>query len=255
MTHPFISAILSSACPVIMEVKRHDGHGCDLLGDRSVGELVADYERAGAPCISVVTGRWFGGSQAMLGQARAATDRPLLQKDFFTSPRQVQRAADAGVDAVLLTAALLASPCLHDLVECTLGAGLVPFVEVDSAAQIDGLRHAGSCVIAVNNKDIRHRERDPGDLDRSTSLLPVVRATGTPCPVSASGIDSPASAAALVRQGFAGVLVGRAVLKTGSVSDWVEGYACAATGRPASPDDTAGQPSRVGPAEPLSLPA
>lgn len=222
MTSRFLPALTSARCPVVMEVKRHDGHGCDLLGDRVVADLVADYERSGAACVSVVTGRWFGGSQHLLDEVRAATTLPLLQKDFITSPRHVQRAADGGADAVLLTATLLVPSCLQELVECALAAGLDPFVEVANEDEIRAVPQPGRCLVAVNNKDIRHRERGPGTVERSVALLPAVRAAGAGCAVSASGIDRPEEAAALVRRGYDGVLVGRSVLRSTSVGEWAD---------------------------------
>ena len=58
---PFVDALLAARLPLIMEVKRRTGEGEELMGERTIPELVAEYTAAGAPCISVVTGRWFGG--------------------------------------------------------------------------------------------------------------------------------------------------------------------------------------------------
>src|SRR5690242_18848135 len=70
----FIDALLSARLPVIMEVKRQDGDGNPLMGERTVEEIVGEYVAAGASCISVVTGRWFGGNDEMLREAAACTD-------------------------------------------------------------------------------------------------------------------------------------------------------------------------------------
>ncbi|WP_423834904.1 hypothetical protein [Streptomyces manipurensis] len=90
--------------------------------------------------------------------------------------------------------------------------------------------HPQECVIAVNNKDIKTRERDAGDLGRSLDLLPAVRAAGAACPVSASGIDSPTTAAGLLDAGFGGLLVGTSLLRTGSPEAWVDTMAGARKG-------------------------
>lgn len=81
--------------------------------------------------------------------------------------------------------------------------------------------HADECVIAVNNKDIKTRERDRGDLARSFDLLPALHASGTPCPVSASAIDSPQTAARLLDAGYKGLLVGTALLRSGDPGEWL----------------------------------
>jgi len=217
----FVAALLEARRPLIMEVKRHDGDGGDLLGGRSIAEVVAGYEAAGAPCVSVVTGRWFGGTESMLVEVAELTDLPILQKDFITRRAQVSRAKALGASAVLLTAGLLAKSSIATLVDACLAVGITPFVEVTSEAEITAIPHPEYCVIAVNNKDIRTRERDPGDLGRSLRLLPAVLDTGTPCPVSASGIGGPEVAAGLLRAGYAGLLVGTTLLRTGDLDDYL----------------------------------
>ena len=221
-TDRFVTSLRAAPLPVIMEVKRHDGHGADLLAGRTATEVVAEYEAAGAPCLSVVTGHWFGGSLAMLEEVRAATSLPLLQKDFLTSSRHLRRAADLGVDAVLLTAALLARSTISELVDEALGLGLLPFVETSNEAEIAAVPQPAACIIAVNNKDISRREAGPADHDRSLTLLPCLEAAGAGCTVSASGVDSPARAAELIGSGFDGVLVGRSVLLSGDAVGWAD---------------------------------
>jgi indole-3-glycerol phosphate synthase len=220
--HPFVAALRLATCPVVMEVKCHDGEGVDLMGGRAPTEVVAGYEDAGAPCVSVVTGRWFGGSLAMLEDVRRTTSLPLLQKDFLTTGRHLRRAAELGVDAVLLTAALLTRPILTDLIEEAVQLRLMPFVETMNVAEIASVVPADACVVAVNNKDIRRREIGLSDPDRSIAHLPALQAAGAGCTVSASGVDSPAHAAHLIEAGFDGVLVGRSVLVSGDATAWAE---------------------------------
>lgn len=220
MTSRFVEALRHAGRPLIMEVKRRDAHGRELLQDRPIAEVVARYEAAGAPCVSVVTGRWFGGTESMMREVASATDLPLLQKDFFTRREQLRTAGRLGASAVLLTAALLPKSSLHGLIAEALSLGLTPFVEVTKEAEVIGLPHAEQCVVAVNNKDIKTGERDLGDLDRSMRLLPSLLDCGTPCPVSASGIADPKVAARLLDAGFAGLLIGTSLLLTGDLDAW-----------------------------------
>jgi indole-3-glycerol phosphate synthase len=196
-----------------MEVKRRAADGHDLMGTRSIASTVAAYEEAGAPCISVVTGSWFGGDTSMLDEVASLTSLPILQKDFVTRRSQLAEARERGAAAVLLTVSILPSTVVANLIDAAIELGLTPFVEISSAAEVRQVHRARECIVAVNNKEIRDRERGDGRLERSSALLPAIRATGCSCAVSASGIAGPAVAAALLDQGFGGLLVGTAVLR------------------------------------------
>ncbi len=224
MPSRFIEALLAARLPVIMEVKRRDAHGVELMGERTIPELVAEYTAAGAPCISVVTGRWFGGDDQMLRDVAELTALPLLKKDFITRERQIAAAKEMGASAILLTAQILPKPALPKLIEATLGRGLTPFVEVVDEDELSRVIHAEDCVVAINNKDIRNQERDAGDIDVSRAMLEPAIRTGTPCPVSASAITDPKVGAELIAAGFKGLLIGTGLLRSGSVQSWVDEF-------------------------------
>jgi indole-3-glycerol phosphate synthase len=224
MPSRFVEALLAGRLPIIMEVKRQDADGGQLMGERTVSEIVSAYTEVGAPCISVVTGRWFGGTLDMLEDVAGLTDKPILQKDFITRERQIVQAKQIGASAVLLTARILPKSTFQSLIETTLRHGLTPFVEVAEPEEVESVIHAEDCIVAANNKDIRTQEREAGDLDVSRSLLEAIIATGTPCPVSASAITDPAVGAELIAAGFKGLLIGTGLLVADSVQGWVEQF-------------------------------
>jgi len=223
----FIDALLAGRLPLIMEVKRQDGDGNPLMGDRTVADVVAEYVAAGASCISVVTGRWFGGDDGMLREAAACTDLPILKKDFITRERQLVEARELGASAVLLTAKILPKATLAKVIEATLAEQLTPFVEVVDEDELSRVVHPEQCVIAINNKDINTHEREAGNIDVSRALLGPATQAGTPCPVSASAITEPEVAAELVAAGFKGLLIGTGLLRSGSVQGWVDDFEAA----------------------------
>jgi indole-3-glycerol phosphate synthase len=244
MPSRFIDTLLASPLPVIMEVKRRTAEGVELMGDRTIPEIVSEYLAAGAPCISVVTGRWFGGEDEMLKEVAGLTDVPLLKKDFIVRESQIADAKEMGASAILLTARILPKSAFKKLIETTLSHELTPFVEIAEHAEIDSVVHAEDCIVAVNNKDIREQERGEGDIDLSRSLLEATIETGTPCPVSASAITDPQVAAELVDAGFKGLLIGTGLLQSDSVQGWIDDFerhrgeladTGAATGRGESP--------------------
>ena len=207
-----------------MEVKRQDANGVQLMGERTIPELVAEYTAAGAPCISVVTGRWFGGEDQMLLDVAELTGLPLLKKDFITRERQIEAAKEMGASAILLTAQILPKTALPKLIESTLAHGLTPFVEVIDEDELSRVNHAEACVVAINNKNIKNQERDAGDIDVSRAMLEPALRTGTPCPVSASAITDPKVGAELIAAGFKGLLIGTGLLRSGSVQSWVDEF-------------------------------
>lgn len=224
MANAFTEALLASDLPIIMEVKRQDADGGQLMGERTIAEIVSQYTAAGAPCISVVTGRWFGGNEQMLAEVAQLTDLPLLRKDFITRDSQIAKSKEMGASAILLTARILPKSAFQSLIDRTLGHGLVPFVEIADHDELESVIHPEDCVVAINNKDIRTQEREAGDIDLSRSLLEAVIDTGTPCPVSASAILDPKVAAELVTAGFKGLLIGTGLLRADSVQGFVDGF-------------------------------
>jgi indole-3-glycerol phosphate synthase len=224
MPSAFTDALLAGRVPIVMEVKRQDADGGQLMGERTIPELVAQYTEVGAPCISVVTGRWFGGNDDMLREVAGLTDLPLLKKDFITREKQIVAAKEMGASAVLLTARILPKKPFQHLIELALAHGLTPFVEIADHDEVESVVHAEQCIVAVNNKDIRTQEREPGDIDSSRSLLDAVIQTGTPCSVSASAITDPKIGAELVASGFKGLLIGTGLLLADSIRGWVEEF-------------------------------
>ncbi|MBA2300295.1 MAG: indole-3-glycerol-phosphate synthase [Chloroflexi bacterium] len=224
MPSVFADALLDSPIPVIMEVKRKDGHGTELIGDRTIPDIVNEYVAAGAPCISVVTGKWFGGDDQMFVDVAKLTDVPLLKKDFITRERQVADAKEMGASAVLLTAQLLPKNALPKMIEISLRNGLTPFVEVTDQSELDRVIQPEDCIIAINNKNIREQERDSGDIDTSRDLLGPAIEAGTPCPVSASAITDPRVGAELIDAGFKGLLVGTGLLLADSIQGWIDEF-------------------------------
>ena len=119
MRPPWFRAALAEASggvAVISEVKRRSPSKGDLFPDLDPAVLAQSYAAGGAACLSVLTDvEWFGGSVADLQAARAATDLPVIRKDFTVDPRDVVDARLMGADCVLLIAAALDDAELADL--------------------------------------------------------------------------------------------------------------------------------------------
>lgn len=218
----FLEALRSSGSPLIAEIKPRLPDGSSLTCGRSLPELVQRYHELGPACLSVVTGRWFGGTPILVKQVRELSDRPILRKDFITRRHQLVESIELGADAVLLTAELLPPEGLNRLVSGCLELGLTPFVEVTTAEQIERIAQPSSCVVAVNNRDIRTKERTGDGIARSRELVEMVIGSRCAFPISASGIDHPDTGRELLSLGYRGLLVGTALLRASDHLAWRE---------------------------------
>ena len=207
---------------IIAEVKVSTPAVGDLLRGRSIGEIVRAYERGGAAAVSVVTGRWFGGTLEMLDQALKATTLPILRKDFIINSREVERSRDLGASAVLLTKKLLSAEHLGDLISCSHECGLTPFVEIADIHELQQVRLGAGMVVAVATKEIQHRERGLPDFAKATATLATAPRITDLKYASASGVENADDVRRLGASGFDGCLVGTSLLRASCLDDKVE---------------------------------
>jgi indole-3-glycerol phosphate synthase len=141
-------------------------------------------------------------------------DLPLLRKDFIVDPYQLQEAAAAGADAVLLIVAALDGEQLGSLHATATGLGLDALVEVHDRAELELALAAGAEIVGVNNRDLRDFSVD---LTRTEGLMEHVPAGTTV--VSESGISSPEQLERLEQLGVQAVLVGETLMRADDPAD------------------------------------
>jgi indole-3-glycerol phosphate synthase len=196
---------------VIAEIKRRSPSKGALATDLVPDVQAKAYQQGGAACLSVLTDReFFAGSPDDLVSARAATDLPVLRKDFTLRQADVCDARLMGADAVLLIAAALYPPLLCDLVLLASHLGLEALVEVHDEAEVEVALAAGATLIGVNQRDLVTFEVDTDRAVRVAARIPdgVVR-------VAESGITGPDDARRLAEAGYHAVLVGEALVRSG----------------------------------------
>ena len=167
-----------------------------------------DYELGGAAAISVVTdGPFFGGSTELLRTVKAATELPVLQKEFLLEPWQVYYARTLGADACLLIAAILPGAQLAGMLATAREAGLHTLVEVVNAEEHRRATEGGATVVGVNNRDLTTFRVDPA---RTEALVPLYRDEQV-C-VAESGIHTAQDVARLLAAGVDAFLIGEALM-------------------------------------------
>jgi indole-3-glycerol phosphate synthase len=212
----FLAALAGGQPPaVIAEVKLGSPRLGSIAGRVDPEAQARAYAEAGAAALSVVVEpEFFGGSYELLGRCREASELPALAKDFVVHPVQLERAREAGADAVLLIAALYEPAELAALAARARALGLVPLIETCDAADLELLASAGAAaggaaweLVGINHRDLRTFEID---LDRSSGLLP--RLPARALKVAESGIASAADVARLADAGFDAFLIGESLL-------------------------------------------
>lgn len=194
---------------IIAEVKHRSPSKGVLRESFDPVAIALAYAKHGAACLSVLTDQhFFGGSLDYLRQIRAATDLPLLRKDFVWEDYQIYAAREAGADAVLLIAAMLEKNQLEDLQGLAKDLSLDVLVEVHDAAETEVATEMKASLIGVNNRDLRDFSVS---LETSKKLFPLME-EGV-LKVSESGLGSNEDLASLKVAGAGAFLIGETLVK------------------------------------------
>ena len=210
----FAAALRKPKLAVIAEMKSKTPALGVLAGaDYSPARLAAEYDRAGATAISVLCQEAsFGGRPLHLAEARSATLKPILRKDFVVEEYQVLEARALHADSVLLIVAALGRSGLEALLASSRHWGMEPLVEVHDEHELDLALAAGARLIGVNHRDLNSFEID---LSLSERLRP--KAPSEVVFVAESGIHTAADARRVRAAGADAVLVGEALMRAPDV--------------------------------------
>ncbi len=197
---------------MIVDIKPVSPRDGDLLSNRTPADLARAAQAAGACAVSVVTEPvHFGGSIDMLREVAEACNLPVLQKDFFTRPEQVDESFEAGASAFLIILSTVSDEVASRLHERGLALGMEAVVEIHTENELKRALKLNPAIIGVNNRDINRLELDPGDVRVTESLAPSVP-EHIPT-ISESSLLTPQDVERAFRAGADAVLIGTAILK------------------------------------------
>jgi indole-3-glycerol phosphate synthase len=206
---PFAEALSRPGTSLIAEHKRRSPSAGAIREGASCSEIVEAYERGGAAAVSILTEEaHFGGSLADLREARAATELPILRKDFTIDPYQLYEAKLAGADAVLLVVGSLDDSTLASLHAEAAQLDLDALVEIHDDEELERALELDCDVIGINNRNLVDFSVD---LQRTFDLLADVPAGKVV--VSESGIHHRDQIDELEQVGVDAVLVGEALMR------------------------------------------
>ena len=212
---PFQEALLRPGISLIAEHKRRSPSAGTIREGATVEEIALAYERGGAAALSILTEPFhFSGSLDDLRAARAATELPVLRKDFIVDPYQLYESAAAGADAILLIVAVLEPDALFELLREARALDLDALVEVHDERELEVALDVEADVLGINNRDLGDFSVD---IERTYELLSDVPAGKTV--VSESGFSTREQLDDLERVGVDAVLIGETLMRADDVEE------------------------------------
>lgn len=215
-----LSGAFKSSLEVISEVKRSSPSKGALSDIPDPAALASAYEAGGAAVISVLTEkRRFAGSLADLDAVRAAVSIPVLRKDFTVDEYQIWEARAHGADLVLLIVAALDDATLTRFLDLTHELGMNALVETHTPEEIERAKAAGARIVGVNVRNLKTLEVDNANFGQLAPLLPEDAII-----VAESGVAEVADVEDYASHGAKAVLVGEALVKSGTPTETVRAF-------------------------------
>ena len=206
----FAQSLQSKRPGVIAEIKKASPSKGVIRADFNPARIAAQYQDAGAACLSVLTDvDFFQGHDDNIQIARNHCDLPALRKDFLIDPYGVIEARALHADCILLIAACLSDQQLEEMSKTAFEYKLDVLVEVHDEAELErALKLSDRCLLGVNNRNLKTFEVDLNTSLRLKKLLDPSRLL-----VTESGIASTDDVAMMQQHDIHAFLVGESFMK------------------------------------------
>ncbi len=200
---------------VIAEIKKASPSKGVIRADFRPAQIAAQYERAGAACLSVLTDvDFFQGNDRYIKEVKAVCKLPVLRKDFMIDPYQIVESRALGADCILLIAACLSDAQMRELYAAATQFKMDVLIEVHDRAELERALEIPSNLIGVNNRNLKNFQVS---LNTTLSLSKFIPADRTL--VTESGITSSQDVSLMQSQGIHTFLVGESMMREPHVGE------------------------------------
>ena len=205
----FEKALKKEGMSFICECKKASPSKGIIAEDFPYLEIAAEYEKAGADCISVLTEpSRFLGSNVYLKEIAQNVSVPCIRKDFTVDGYMIYQAKVLGAKAVLLICSILTQQQIAEYIKICDSLGMSALVEAHDESEIQTALNSGARIIGVNNRNLKDFSVDTENSRRMRALVPedVVF-------VSESGVKDEEDIARLNETGVDAVLIGETLMR------------------------------------------
>jgi len=200
---------------IIAEIKRASPSKKNIAPDLIPEEKALQYYKGGASAVSVLTDYpFFKGTLDDFNKVKLSVDIPVLRKDFIIDEYQVYESAYYGADAVLLIAKILTKDQLKYLYNKSVELGMIPFVEIYGAEDLEKTDEIKNAFIGINNRNLQSFETSLDNV-----LFMSEKLDSSNIPVSLSGISSADDVYYLFKRGINNFLIGEYLSRNNDSSE------------------------------------